>query len=210
MQTMMSLQPAHRGSYVLVALLAWGCHSNGASRDAASDAAQADVARIADAVGVADMPVGADTGAFDGQRDAPGEAADAPVGDDGAALDVRPDAASGAEGTLDGGIELPAAGGMADGGLDGAGVFQCKFPIANPKTLYCDNGQYCVAMAGGPVGSGTTYSCAAAQAACASNTTCECICGQGGVSNCSIPAYPTIHCTCISNPDGLTLLCAAP
>ena len=204
----MSLHSVRCAWYVPLVLLAWGCHSSGASRDAALDAAQAEVARVADAVGVADEPVQADTSSLDGQRDS--GAADAPAGRDNAVPDVRPDASDGVVSALDGDIDLPEAGGVTDGGQDGADVFQCKFPIANPRTLFCNDGQYCVAFAGGPVGSGTTYSCATPQASCASNPTCECICGTAGVSNCTIPAYPGIHCTCIANPEGLTLICAAP
>jgi hypothetical protein len=176
-----------RGAVFLPALLALSCHSSSGTRDANQ---------------VGDVAGPADSQARDSQAEIAIDAADTSF-----PLDSQADIASGLNQDADGGLDAPLPG---DAGPDGATVFQCKFPVANPKVLFCDRGQYCLAVAGGPVGSGTTFSCTEPQATCSGNLTCECLCAKGSVSNCSIPAYPSSHCTCILNEDGLSLLCALP
>jgi hypothetical protein len=57
------------------------------------------------------------------------------------------------------------------------------------------------------VGYEPTYSCVSLPAACAGNGSCDCVCGSGGASNCRVAS---VHCLCISGPDGLVLVCSAP
>ena len=130
----------------------------------------------------------ADTSASDAQRETDSYVRDAPTEGDDAAPDGQPDAAT---------------------GPDSVGVFACTFPLVSPTPLFCPNDQYCVSLGGGAMGSETTYSCAVPPSACVGKLTCECLCGTGGPGNCS-PSGGGPHCQCIANPDGLSLLCAAP
>jgi hypothetical protein len=170
----------------LSVLFVLACHSGGGSRDAAL---------------AADVPAQADRGAPDGQPDTVVATADSAV-----PSDRQPDAVL-LNSPTDRGIDLAQA---DDAGSDGVTTFRCDFPLVNPQVLFCDRGQYCHAIGGGAVGSGTTFSCAVPPPACAGNPTCECLCGSGGVANCSDPAHPGIHCICASDRQGPVLLCSAP
>jgi hypothetical protein len=192
MRTIHAFTPClRRPIHLLLVLLMWGCDSQGTSRDASAAVSPAD------------------TRVLDGQREVLDDAKDAPAVGNDASLDGQPDVAIGADSVGDGGGDLPGAGGLADGGPDSLGVFACKFPVGSPTPIFCPYDQYCVSLGGGAMGSGTTFSCAVPPSACVGKLTCECLCGTGGPGNCS-PSGGGAHCQCIANPDGPSLLCAAP
>jgi hypothetical protein len=95
-----------------------------------------------------------------------------------------------------------------DGGSEG-GTVQCNFPGA-PQSLTCTNGDYCMAFAGGAIGSGTAYSCVPLPEACMSDRSCACVCSTASSNSASQCAVRGQQCICIVSQGILTLLCAAP
>ena len=97
-----------------------------------------------------------------------------------------------------------------DGGSEGGGTVECRFPGVS-QSLTCAGGDYCMAFAGGPVNSGTSYSCEPVPEACLTDRSCACLCSTAisspGLFYCAVRGQ---QCICSVSQGILTLLCGAP
>jgi hypothetical protein len=187
MKTARSLpRPFPRRCGLLLVLLAWGCHSNGATRDAALDVARPDLMPANDRPADIAFPVDGKT--FDGQQ----------------ALDGRPDVPIGSDASADLSPDQPVADSKADVLQADAGLFLCHSRVGSPS-LFCDQSQYCLEQQPGAVGyTESGYSCGSLPAACVGKATCDCLCGPGAAYDCRTSMG---HCRCTERGDGLVVVC---